>query len=169
MPESHLASTRTVHTVALAYFSHRNSVSDSVRDLCTAGFKATDINISFPLAQQASDPAADKEVLPDAIGTHSLRWLWSRARAHDRHRSGAEQLGGRNPVPFEGANPTCFTLDLHAALTAMSVPSEVIALLQKDVQHKGMFMLVDAANRVDEAGCIMDANSGYIRTQYLRA
>ena len=167
MPKRNPASSRTIHNVALAYFSNRNSVSDSVRDLCTAGFEAGDISISFPLAQQGPNQSVDETVLPAAIETHSLRWLWSRSRAHDRHRSGADQMKGRNPTPAEGANPTCFTLNLDLVLTAMCVPSQVIALLQKDVQHKGVFMLVDAADRVEEAGNIMDANSGYLRTQYL--
>jgi hypothetical protein len=54
------------------------------------------------------------------------------------------------------------------ALAAMHVPMVVIELLLKDVQARGVFLLIDAPDRVREADSILDKKSGYIRTQYLR-
>jgi hypothetical protein len=54
------------------------------------------------------------------------------------------------------------------ALTSIHVPMIVIKLSLKDVKTTGMFMLIDTPDRVREADSILDKNSGYIRTQYLR-
>lgn len=160
---------RTIDNVALAYFSDPRRVSDSIRDLCTAGFAACNINISLSKKQTAAMLAgAEDDSLPNAIGSHSVPWKWNRSWQHDRHRRGADQLSGLNPTPDEGANPTCYSFDLGVVLRAMHVPAQVITLLQSDAQTSGQFMLVDATNRVPEADRILDGNAGYLRTQYLR-
>jgi hypothetical protein len=160
---------RTVANVSLAYFADYRGVSDSIRDLCTAGFEARNINISQSAAEQKTHPQAEAAgPLPNAIGAHSKLWLWDQYRKHDRQRSGADQMSGLNPTPSEGANPTCSSFNLQGALSAMHVPPVVITLLLRDVQSHGMFMLVDADGRVDEADSILDKNAGLIRTQHLR-
>ncbi len=170
MPASSMRTlARTSDNVALAYFASAASVSDSVRDLCSAGFLAEHINISLPVALERAAEAEDSRPLPNAIGAHSLRWILNRMRGHDRHRRGADQMKGVNPTPPEGENPTCSTLNLEVALTAMGVQPNVISLLLKDAHHHGMFLLVDAADRVEEATLILNANAGYIRTDYLKA
>ncbi len=170
MPQSPSArNLRTIDTVSLAYFADRRRISDSVRDLCTAGFAARGINISQSLAQRTINPQAEaSEPLPNGIGAHSRLWLWKRSIAHDRHRRGADQMSGLDPAPLEGKNPTCSSFDLQSTLTAMFVPAVVIALLLRDMQNRGMFILVDAPGRVREADTILDRNAGYMRTQYLR-
>jgi hypothetical protein len=160
---------RTIDNVSLAYFADYRRISDSVRDLCTAGFAADGINISQSRAQQKSNPEMHEgNQLPDAIGPHSRLWRWKRTLAHDRQRRGADQMSGLDMAPLEGKNPTCSRFDLQTVLTAMRVPAMVITLLLQDVQNEGMFMLVDASDRVREADSILDRNAGYIRTQYLR-
>ena len=160
---------RTIHNVALAYFESGRRVSDSVRDLCTAGFEAEDINVSQTTAQGRQTPGAEGSSLgPKDLGAHSLRWLLHRFRAHDQHRRGADQMHGRNPTPSVPGDSMYATFDLHTALYAMHVPVEVIALLQQDMRDKGMFLLVDAHERVREAEGILTRNAGYIRTEYLR-
>ncbi len=162
------ALTRTIHNVSLAYFADYQGISDSIRDLCTAGFKARGINISQSAAQQKTHRNAPSDgPLPNGIHTHSKRWLLKRSLVHDWQRSGADQMSGLNPAPVEGENPTCSSFDLDIALTAMHVPALVITLLQQHVQKRGMFMMVDASGRVHEADCILDRNAGYLRTQYL--
>lgn len=104
--------------------------------------------------------------MPNAVGKHSRLWLWKRAFAHDWGRKGADQLSGLNPVPPEGANPTCLALDLQRALAAMSVPAVVIDLLMADVQQQGSFVMVDADDRVQQAERILSSNAGYVRTKY---
>jgi hypothetical protein len=76
-------------------------------------------------------------------------------------------MSGLDPTPAEGPNPTCSRFDLQVSLTAIHVPAIVIELLLRDCQSKGMFMLIDAPDRVMEADSILDQNAGYIRTQYL--
>ena len=166
-PSSRVAS-RTSHNVALAYFADSRGVSDSVRDLCTANFLASSINISQSNAQQIYPNTEPDKPLPNAIGPHSMQWQWSRLLAHDWQRRGADQISGLNPVPPEGSNPTCSTFDLQVTLTAMRVPPVVIGLLLNHIREKGMYVLVDASNRVREAEDILDGNAGYVRTQYLR-
>ncbi len=153
---------RTVHTVALAYFSDYRGVSDSVRDLCVAGFDEFGINVS------ASSVAGVSTARSKVVGEHSKLWLWRKIRLHDRHRSGANQMRGLDPTPLEGMSPTCPVLDLTLSLNAMHVPPSMIALLQKGVENEGTFVLVDAADRVQEADAILDRNAGLLRTQYLR-
>jgi hypothetical protein len=160
---------RTINNVSLAYFEDYRRISDSVRHLCTAGFAADGINISQSRAQQRANPKMYQGgPLPDAIGVHSRLWRWKRTLAHDRQRRGADQMKRLDIVPLEGKNPTCSSFDLQATLAAMHVPATVITLLLQDVQNEGMFMLVDASDRVREADSILDRNAGYIRTQYLR-
>jgi hypothetical protein len=160
---------RTIDNVSLAYFADYRRISDSVRDLCTAGFAAGGINISQSRAQQKASPKMQEGgQLPDAIGAHSRLWRWKRTLAHDRQRRGADQMSGLDMAPSEGKNPTCSSFDLQTTLTAMHVPAMVITLLLQDVQNEGMFLLVDASDRVREADSILDRNAGYIRTQYLR-
>ncbi len=159
---------RTVNNIALAYFMRPENLHDAVRDLCTANFQARDINISGFAAP--GGPAAGTEnylPLPNAIGMHSLRWSWKQSRVHDRYRRGADQINGRNPIPAEGQNPTCSTLDLPVALGALSVSREIIWLLEQDARKGAAFVLVDAKDRVDEAGTILSGNAGYVRTDYL--
>lgn len=169
MPESAARiNARTPDNVALAYFANAAGVNDSVRDLCIAGFPADHINIGLPLVQETSVKIKDSEPLPNAIGTHSFRWLLNRMRGHDRHRQGADQMSGLDPTPSEGENPTCSTLNLEMALTAMGIQPVVIALLRQDTRSYGMHMLVDARDRVEEATLILNANAGYIRTEYLK-
>ena len=139
-----------------------------MRDLCSAGFPADHINIALPVAQEASVKVKDSEPLPNAIGAHSFRWLLNRMRGHDRHRQGADQMSGLDPTPSEGENPTCSTLNLEVALTAMGVEPVVIALLRQDTRSYGTYLLVDAPDRVEEATLILNANAGYIRTEYLK-
>ena len=166
---STVSASRTVQNVALAYFSDLRGVSDSVRDLCTAGFAPASINISQSAAEQASSPTVDVGTpLHNAVGEHSKQWLWNRTLSHDWQRKGADQISGLNPLPSEGANPTCLAFDLQIVLTAMSVPAVVIGLLLHDVQRQGMFVLVDALDRVREAERILANNAGFLRTQYLR-
>ncbi len=161
---------RSVHNIALAYFVTRENVSDATRDLCNAGFIGNQINITHtPTRAEAVDPATHHQPLPNAIGPHSLRWILNRARTHDRQRQGANQMHGLDPVPKEPANPTCWTLDLASALNALAIPTDVIALLQRDTADTGMFMLIDAPDRVPEASSILSGNAGFLRTQYLRS
>ncbi len=156
---------RTVHNVSLAYFVSRQNVSDATRDLVNAGFVGTSISISQPAE---SDAPVQRQSLVNAIGDHSLRWQLHRARIHDRQRRGAHQMSGDDPVPTEAANPTCWTIDLATTLRALAVPVDTIALLQRDTLLKGMFMLVDAPDRVSEANDILSGNAGFLRTNYLR-
>lgn len=162
------ANARNPDNVALAYFASNAGVGDSIRDLCNAGFQADHINVSLPIAGEARVKIEDHQPLPNAIGTHSIRWLLNRMRGHDRQRQGADQMRGLNPEPAEGANPTCSTLNLEVALAAMGVEPDVVALLRQDTRSCGMYMLVDAPNRVQEATLILNANAGYIRTAYLK-
>ncbi len=68
------ALTRTIHNVSLAYFADYQGISDSIRDLCTAGFKARGINISQSAAQQKTHRNAPSDgPLPNGIHTHSKR------------------------------------------------------------------------------------------------
>ncbi len=169
MPESAArVNSRTPENIALAYFANAAGINDAVRDLCIAGFPADHINIALPLAQETSIEVKDSEPLPNAIGTHSFRWLLNRMRGHDRHRQGADQMSGLDPTPPEGENPTCSTLNLEVALTAMGVQPVVVALLRQDMRSYGTYMLIDALDRVEEATFILDANAGYIRTEYLK-
>jgi hypothetical protein len=159
---------RIIHNVALAYFATSKGLNDAARDLCTAGFETNNINISRSNAQREREHATgDGTPLPNAIGTHSLRWLCRQILAHDSNRSGADQISGLDRTPTEGINPTCSTLDLPGALMAMGVPLEVLSLLQRDAEHSGMFMMIDASDRVNEASVIMSGNGGYIRTGFL--
>lgn len=159
---------RTPENVALAYFANAAGVSDSIWDLCSAGFDAEYINIALPVAEEAASRNPDSEPLPNAIGVHSFRWLLGRMRGHDRHRQGADQMSGLDPAPGEGDNPTCSTLNLETALEAMGVEPTVIALLRHDTRSYGTYVLVDAADRVAEATLILNANAGYMRTEYLK-
>ncbi len=164
MAEPISSNARTVHNVALAYFERREHISDATRDLCSAGFSGSQINIS----DRSVGNGGARQPLVDAIGLHSLRWQLNRAHTHDRQRRGADQINGHNPMPSEAANPTCWTLDLAPTLLALGVSPDIIALLQRDSASKGMFMLVDAADRVPDANAILSGNAGFLRTQYLR-
>ncbi len=157
---------RTVHTVALAYFTRRQNVSDATRDLCNAGFAGTHISISQPTG--SDDGVIERQPLVNAIGVHSLRWQIERARTHDRQRRGANQMSGADPFPAEPENPTCWTIDLATTLRALSIHSDMISLLERDTIRKGMFVLVDAPDRVPEANDILSNNAGFLRTDYLR-
>lgn len=162
-------SRRSIHNVALAYFTSPQRISDSIRDLCTADFAACHINIS-PLGAQTAvtDENGGSQPLHNAIGDHSLTWRWNRARHHDHSRRGADQLSGTNPTPAEGSNPTCYSFDVSIVLTALRVPAQVIALLQRELGQNGQFVMVDASDRVQEADRILDRNAGSLRTQYLQ-
>ena len=159
---------RTVNNIALAYFMRAENLHDAVRDLCTANFLASDINISgFAGPGGAAASPENRLPLPNAIGTHSLRWSWKQSRVHDRYRRGNDQINGRNPIPAEKVSPTCLTLDLPVALSALSVSPEIIWLLEQDARKGAAFVLVDAKDRVEEAGTILSGNAGYVRTDYL--
>ncbi len=161
-------SSRTIENIALAYFAKQEHLHDAVRDLSNAGFDGPAINIAASSRHdQVWNSVTLNKPLENAIGGHTVRWLTDRLRAHDRHRRGADQMQGLNPLPPEGANPTCSALNLPQALRALCVPSDIIALLQLDMKHNGTFLLVDACDRVEEASDIMSANAGYLRHQYL--
>ena len=159
---------RTVNTVALAYFTNREHLSDAAHDLCSAGFQADQLHISQPLNDSLLKLKVGGDEPLQVLGAHSLRWLLNRTKTHDRQRRGADQMHGLDPEPLEGTSPTCSTLDLSSALTAMDVRASMIQLLQRDTRMKGMHMLVDASDRVSEADTIMSDNAGLLRTRYLQ-
>ncbi len=77
-------------------------------------------------------------------------------------------MSGEDPFADEPENPTCWTIDLDTTLRALSVSSDMIALLKRDTVSKGMFMLIDAPDRVHEASEILSGNAGFLRTECLR-
>lgn len=154
---------RSVHNIALAYFDVPSSQNDAIRDLCSAGFKPDHINIS---RSPSVGDGSDKPIV-EAIGSHSRRWQWNRSYAHDLNRRGTDQMSGRNPTPSLGPTPTCSPLDLITSLTVLGVSTQIIWLLTQDVLRGATYLMVDAHDRVAEAGEIMSRNAGHVRTDYL--
>jgi hypothetical protein len=98
----------------------------------------------------------------DLEGKHSIRWKVRHSIKHDSHGRGLSSRADAAAANEE--KPGYTEIDLTETLRGLGVAENTITLLDEEMGTDGMFVLVNAGDRGEEAESILDRNRGFVRT-----
>jgi hypothetical protein len=156
----------TRSNLVAALFLKRVSACDAIADLKIAGFHTSDIGVAISkLGERELQRSPETTRTPaDLEGKHSIRWKVRHSVQHDLHTHG----GGLSSQPDAAAanleKPAYTEIDLTDTLRGLGVAEDTINLLDEEMGRDGMFVLVHAGDRGEEAESLLDRNRGFVRT-----
>jgi hypothetical protein len=154
----------TRSNLVAALFLKAVSARDAIADLKIAGFHSCDIGLALSqrgLREQERRPNAI-ETPGDLEGKHSIRWKVRHSIKHDSHGRGLSSRADAAAANEE--KPGYTEIDLTETLRGLGVAENTITLLDEEMGTDGMFVLVNAGDRGEEAESILDRNRGFVRT-----
>ena len=149
----------TRSNLVAALFLKAVSACDAIADLKIAGFHASDIGVA--LSKQG---IREQQQCPDLEGKHSIRWKVRHSLKHDSHTQGGGLSSRHDAAAASEEKPGYTEIDLTETLRGLGVAEDTIKLLDEEMGADGMFVLVHAGDRGDEAESILDRNRGFVRT-----
>jgi hypothetical protein len=156
----------TRSNLVAALFLKPVSACDAIADLKIAGFQTSDIGVA--LSKQAE---REQQLTPNTIrtpadleGKHSIRWKVRHSFQNDLHSHGRGLSSRVDAAEANEEKPVYTEIDLTDTLRGLGVAEDTIKLLDEEMGRHGMFVLVHAGDRADEAESILDRNRGFVRT-----
>jgi hypothetical protein len=156
----------TRSNLVAALFLKPVSARDAIADLKIAGFHCSDIGVALSHLGQSK-----QEQSPDAVptacdleGKHSVRWKVRHSIAHDLHTHGGGLSSRKDAAAANEEKPAYTDINLTDTLRGLGVAEDTIKLLDEEMGTNGMFVLVHAGDRGEEAESILDRNRGFVRT-----
>jgi hypothetical protein len=156
----------TRSNLVAALFLKPVSARDAIADLKIAGFRSSDIGVALSqLGQrkQEQSPNAGRAAA-DLDGKHSIRWKVRHSVKHDIHTHGGGLSSREDAAAASEEKPAYTEIDLTDTLRGLGVAEDTIKLLDEEMGANGMFVLVHAGDRGEEAESILDRNRGFVRT-----
>jgi len=156
----------TRSNLVAALFLKPVSARDAIADLKIAGFRCSDIGVAIShLGQRELErsPNAARETC-DLDGKHSIRWKVRHSLQHDLQTHGGGLSSRPDAAAANEEKPAYTDIDLTDTLRGLGVSEDTITLLDEEMGTNGMFVLVHAGDRGDEAESILDRNRGFVRT-----
>jgi hypothetical protein len=156
----------TRSNLVAALFLKAVSARDAIADLKIAGFRGSDIGVALSKQgerEQQRSPAAVRSPA-DLDGKHSIRWKVRHSLKHDLHTHGGGLSSRADAAAANEEKPAYLKIDLTDTLRGLGVAEDTIKLLDEEMGRDGMFVLVHAGDRGDEAESILDRNRGFVRT-----
>jgi hypothetical protein len=149
-----------------ALFLKGVSACDAIADLKIAGFHGTDIGVALSkLGEREQQLKPDPKRAPaDLEGKHSIRWKVRHSINHDLHTHGGGLSSRHDAAAANEEKPSYVEIDLTETLRGLGVAEDTIKLLDEEMGTDGMFVLVHAGDRGEEAESILDRNRGFVRT-----
>ncbi len=147
----------TRSNLVAALFLKPVSARDAIADLKIAGFRCSDIGVATSKLEAVRTPA-------DLDGKHSIRWKVRHSINHDLHTPGGGLSSRPDAAAANDEKPAYTDIDLADTLRGLGVAEDTIKLLAEEMGTDGMFVLVHAGDRGEEAESILDRNRGFVRT-----
>ena len=156
----------TRSNLVAALFLKPVSARDAIADLKIAGFHSSDIGVAIShLGQREQERSPNAVQAPgDLDGKHSIRWKVRHSLNHDLHTHGGGLSSQADATAANQEKPAYTEIDLTDTLRGLGVAEDTITLLDEEMGTNGMFVLVHAGDRGDEAESILDRNRGFVRT-----
>ena len=155
----------TRSNLVAALFLKPVSARDAIADLKIAGFRCSDIGVAISKLGQREHERNPNAVPPcDLDGKHSIRWKVRHSLKHDLHTHGGGLSSRADAAAASEEKPGYTDIDLTDTLRGLGVAEDTIKLLDEEMGTNGMFVLVHAGDRGDEAESILDRNRGFVRT-----
>jgi hypothetical protein len=146
----------TRSNLVAALFLKPVSARDAIADLKIAGFQGSDIGVASS-GQAVGAPA-------DLDGEHSIRWKVRHSLDRDSHSQGPGLSSRQDAAAAKEEQPAYTAIDLTETLRGLGVAEDTIHLLDDEMGAHGLFILVHAGDRGEEAESILDRNRGFVRT-----
>lgn len=156
----------TRSNLVAALFLKPVSARDAIADLKIAGFHSSDIGVAISrLGQREQERSPNAVQAPgDLDGKHSIRWKVRHSINHDLHTHGGGLSSQADAKAANQEKPAYTEIDLTDTLRGLGVAEDTITLLDEELGTNGMFVLVHAGDRGEEAESILDRNRGFVRT-----
>lgn len=155
----------TRSNLVAALFLKPVSARDAIADLKIAGFRSSDIGVAISkLGQREQERSPNAGSPCDLDGKHSLRWKVRHSVKHDLHTHGGGLSSRADAAAASEEKPGYTDIDLTDTLRGLGVAEDTITLLDEEMGTDGMFVLVHAGDRGEEAESILDRNRGFVRT-----
>jgi hypothetical protein len=163
-PIQRMGLTRSNQVAAL--FLKVVSARDAIADLKIAGFCGSDIGVAFSQRGESEPDQRGNELqTPDVLeGKHSIRWKVRHSFEHDLHSQGGDLSSKAEAAAASEEQPGYTEIDLADTLRHLEVAEDTIRLLNGEMGTDGVFVLVHAGDRGEEAESILDRNRGFLRT-----
>ena len=156
----------TRSNLVAALFLKPVSARDAIADLKIAGFHSSDIGVAISkLGQREQERSPDAVRSPDNLeGKHSIPWKVRHSLKHDSHTHGPGFSSREDAAEANEEQPVYTEIDLTDTLRGLGVAEDTIKLLDQEMGKDGLFVLVHAGDRGEEAESILDRNRGFVRT-----
>jgi hypothetical protein len=153
----------TRSNLVAALFLKPVSARDAIADLKIAGFHSSDIGVAISqLGQREKGPNAVLSC--DLDGKRSVRWKVRHSIKHDLYTHGGGLSSRQDAAAANEEKPAYKEINLTDTLRGLGVAEDTIKLLDEEMGTNGMFVLVHAGDRGEEAESILDRNRGFVRT-----
>lgn len=142
------------------------SARDAIADLKIAGFHTTDIGVALSKQGEREQQGGPEAVrAPDNLeGKHSIPWKVRHSLKHDSHSHGPGFSSQKDAAEANEEQPVYTAIDLTDTLRGLGVAEDTIQLLHQEMGKDGLFILVHAGDRGEEAESILERNRGFLRT-----
>ncbi len=155
----------TRSNLVAALFLKPVSARDAIAYLKIAGFRSSDIGVALSqLGQRKQEQSPNAVPACDLDGKHSVRWKVRHSIEHDLHTHGGGLSSRQDAAAANEEKPAYTDIDLTDTLRGLGVAEDTIKLLDEEMGANGMFVLVHAGDRGEEAESILDRNRGFVRT-----
>ena len=156
----------TRSNLVAALFLKPVSACDAIADLKIAGFHTSDIGVALSKQAEQEQRRSPETIRPpaDLEGKHSIRWKVRHSLKHDSHTHGGGLSSREDAAAASLEKPGYTDIDLTETLRGLGVAEDTIKLLDEEMGRDGMFVLVHAGDRGEEAESILDRNRGFVRT-----
>ncbi len=156
----------TRSNLVAALFLKAVSARDAIADLKIAGFHTSDIGVALSKHGEREQQRSPETVrTPDNLeGKHSIPWKVRHSLTNDSHSHGPGLSSRGDAAEANEEQPVYTEIDLTETLRGLGVAEDTIQLLDQEMGRDGLFVLVHAGDRGDEAESILDRNRGFIRT-----
>ena len=156
----------TRSNLVAALFLKPVSARDAIADLKIAGFRCSDIGVAISkLGQREQERNPNAVRTPcDLDGKHSIRWKVRHSLKHDLHTHGGGLSSRADAAAASEEKPGYTDIDLTDTLRGLGVAEDTITLLDEEMGTDGMFVLVHAGDRGEEAESILNRSRGFVRT-----
>ena len=156
----------TRSNLVAALFLKAVSARDAIADLKIAGFHTGDIGVALSKhGEREQQRSPEKIHTPDNLeGKHSIPWKVRHSLKNDSHSHGPGFSSRGDAAEANQEQPVYTAIDLTETLRGLGVAEDTITLLDEEMGRDGLFVLVHAGDRGDEAESILERNRGFIRT-----
>jgi hypothetical protein len=156
----------TRSNLVAASFLKPVSARDAIADLKIAGFRSSDIGVAISQLGQREQERSPNALPPlcDLEGKHSIRWKVRHSFEHDLHSHGGGLSSREDAAAANEEKPAYTDIDLTDTLRDLGVAEDTIKLLDEEMGTDGLFVLVHAGDRGEQAESILNRNRGFVRT-----